>query len=116
MHGWALIHEESGPARMLCFQDPGQEVEIYKIGIVPEARGRSWGRWLLKALMAEGPGQGWRTICLEVREGNLAGRRLYRRCGFQFTGWRKSYYRDPIEKALGDTYLYPKSGGRHPEP
>ena len=62
VHGWALIHEESGPVGMLCFQDPGQEVEIYKIGIAPEARGRSWGRRLLETLMAEGPDQGWRGI------------------------------------------------------
>lgn len=116
VHGWALIHEESGPVGMLCFQDVGGEVEIYKIGIAPEARGRGWGRWLLESLLADGPGRGWRAIYLEARESNLAGRRLYERCGFQFTGSRNFYYRDPIEKALGYTYLYPQSEGLDPKP
>ena len=111
VHGWVLIHEERGPVGMLCFQHAEAEVEIYKIGIVPEARGRGWGRWLLESLMAEGRSQGWHAIYLEVRESNLAGRRLYERCGFQYTGWRKFYYCDPMEKALGYTYLYPESEG-----
>ena len=109
VHGWVLIHEASGAVGLLCFQDAGGEVEIYKIGIVPEARGRGWGRWLLEALMAGGPVQGWKAIYLEVRESNLAGRRLYESCGFQHTGFRNFYYRDPMEKALSFTYRYPES-------
>lgn len=116
VHGWVLIHGEFGPVGLLCFQDAGGEVEIYKIGVAPEVRSRGWGRWLLESLMAEGPGRGWRAIFLEVRESNLAGRRLYERCGFQHTGTRKFYYRDPIEKALGYTYRYPRSEGQHREP
>ena len=37
---------------------------------------------------------------LEVRESNIAARKLYEKAGFEPTGRRKSYYTDPLEDAL----------------
>ena len=37
---------------------------------------------------------------LEVREANLAARRLYEKCGFRVEGRRRGYYRDPAEDAI----------------
>lgn len=109
VQGWMLMHEESGPVGMLCFQLVEGQAEIYKIGVVPEVRGRGWGRWLLEALIAEGLGRAWNAIFLEVRESNLAAHRLYEGCGFQASGRRHFYYRDPMENALVFKYHYPAS-------
>lgn len=106
VEGWLLIHEETGPMGLLSFQHAAGEGEIYRIGIVAEARNRGWGRWLLEALLAEGRERGWTKIFLDVRESNQPARRLYAQCGFQLTGWRHFYYREPLEKAVGYTFFF----------
>jgi ribosomal-protein-alanine N-acetyltransferase len=39
-------------------------------------------------------------IYLEVRESNLAARKLYKKRGFKIIGIRKNYYSDPSEDAI----------------
>ncbi len=43
---------------------------------------------------------GIRKIFLEVRESNAAALVLYKNLGFEITGRRPNYYRDPTESAL----------------
>jgi ribosomal-protein-alanine N-acetyltransferase len=40
------------------------------------------------------------TVLLEVRESNVAARRLYRKLGFTEHGRRSNYYLQPAEDAL----------------
>jgi len=40
------------------------------------------------------------SVLLEVRESNLAARRLYEKLGFSEQGRRRNYYREPTEDAL----------------
>src|SRR5262249_54580843 len=45
-------------------------------------RGQGWGRRLMEGLLAEAKSRGAREACLQVRDGNLAARKLYRSLGF----------------------------------
>jgi ribosomal protein S18 acetylase RimI-like enzyme len=40
------------------------------------------------------------SVFLEVRESNHPARRFYEKAGFQQSGVRKAYYRDPPEDAI----------------
>jgi ribosomal-protein-alanine N-acetyltransferase len=44
--------------------------------------------------------RGGREILLEVRDSNVAARRLYEGAGFQENGRRPAYYRNPDEDAV----------------
>jgi len=44
--------------------------------------------------------RGTREVFLEVRESNAVALSLYRELGFEQTGRRPNYYRDPVEAAL----------------
>ena len=50
--------------------------------------------------VATASARGIHRIMLEVRESNLAARRLYEKLGFSCDGERSAYYRNPVEKAL----------------
>ena len=67
----------------------------------PTARRRrkGLGQQLLDALLAAAR-ETSSSVFLEVRESNGAARSLYEKAGFQQTGLRKSYYKDPAENAI----------------
>ena len=48
-------------------------------------------------------------ILLEVRESNLAARRLYEKHGFRESGRRPKYYSNPIEDAILYTLRFDSS-------
>jgi len=76
------------------------EAELGDLAVLPEARGRGLGRWMLDAALAEAARRGARAVFLEVRESNVAARRLYERAGFETTGVRIDYYTQPTEDAI----------------
>lgn len=76
------------------------EGEIANIAVSPNCRRLGVGR----ALMTEGlrlmEERGCDRFFLEVRESNLPAQALYGQLGFEVTGRRKRYYKDPCEDAL----------------
>ena len=54
----------------------------------------------LVVAMSEAARRGGHVAILEVRAGNAAAQSLYRRHGFDVTGRRQQYYRNPTEDAL----------------
>lgn len=76
------------------------EAELGDIAVLPEARGRGLGRWMLDAALAEAARRGARQVYLEVRESNASARRLYQRAGFSTSGVRPAYYSEPKEDAI----------------
>ena len=52
------------------------------MAVVPEARGRGVGKWLMAQLIAEAKARGERVMVLEVIEQNEPAVRLYKGCGF----------------------------------
>ncbi len=58
------------------------------------------GSLLLSEALADGRHLGMRRAFLEVRAGNEAAQRMYRKFGFEATGRRPRYYRDNDEDAI----------------
>jgi ribosomal-protein-alanine N-acetyltransferase len=69
-----------------------EEAEILSIAVAPSRRGKGLARQLLDLNLRRLAGLGARTVFLEVEEGNVPARRLYRRAGFRQVGRRESYY------------------------
>ncbi len=76
------------------------EAELGDMAVLPEARRRGLGRWLLDGALAEAARRGAKRVYLEVRESNTAARSLYERAGFETAGTRADYYSEPKEDAI----------------
>ena len=68
------------------------ELHLLNVAVHPEHRGGAIGRRLVEAILDDGRLTGARVVYLEVRAGNVAARRLYRRLGFRDLGVRRAYY------------------------
>jgi ribosomal-protein-alanine N-acetyltransferase len=68
------------------------ELHLLNVAVHPEHRGGAIGRRLVEAVLDGGRTTGARVVYLEVRAGNVAARRLYRRLGFRDLGVRRAYY------------------------
>jgi len=90
----------SGILGFLVARHLAPEWELENIVVAPAARRTGLGRQLVDALLAAARERDSESMFLEVRESNTAARRLYETAGFQPTGRRKSYYRDPPEDAI----------------
>jgi [ribosomal protein S18]-alanine N-acetyltransferase len=85
---------------MGCFWSILDEAHITLMAILPEYRGRGWGKDLLVGLMAEAVAIGMHHATLEVRASNEVAVKLYEKMGFETLGHRKKYYQNPEEDAL----------------
>ena len=68
------------------------ELHLLNVAVHPEHRSGAIGRRLVEAVLDDGRETGARVVYLEVRAGNVAARRLYRRLGFRDLGVRRAYY------------------------
>ena len=68
------------------------EAEILSIAVASARQGRGLARQLLDTNLRRLVALGARAVFLEVEEGNVSARRLYRRAGFQEVGRREAYY------------------------
>ncbi len=82
------------------FQFVLDEGYVGNIAVRPEHRRRGIGLALTEAMADEARALGLAFLTLEVRESNLAARRLYERCGYRLAGLRKNYYEKPTENAI----------------
>ena len=67
-----------------CLGVTGHELRVYVIafGVLPEYRGRGFGRWMLTHIANNLVREDWKEILIEVRTDNLKALSLYRSCGF----------------------------------
>jgi ribosomal-protein-alanine N-acetyltransferase len=92
--GCELITAE--PVGFLAYRKVAEgEYEILNLAVDPAARRQGVGRRLVEAAIALGG-----RWFLEVRESNIAARRLYDECGFRPAGRRPRYYSNPPEDAI----------------
>jgi ribosomal-protein-alanine N-acetyltransferase len=92
--------DERAVAGFIVSRLVARELHINNVAVRPEFRRRGLAVRLLEAVLRQGQRDGARIAFLEVRAGNTAAQGLYRRCGFQITGRRRRYYRQPVEDAL----------------
>lgn len=76
------------------------EGHITNVAIAPNYRGKNWGEFLMRSVMAKMAGEGMERMTLEVRKSNSPAQSLYTRLGFATAGVRKGYYADTGEDAL----------------
>jgi ribosomal-protein-alanine N-acetyltransferase len=76
------------------------ELHVNNVAVRPQFRRQGIAFRLLQAVIRQGQTDGARIAFLEVRAGNAAAQGLYRRCGFQVSGLRRRYYREPVEDAV----------------
>ena len=76
------------------------EAHITNVAVRLSSRGNGVGERLVEFLIDKASKSGARSMTLEVREGNVAARRLYEKMGFFVEGIRPGYYQDNKEDAL----------------
>jgi ribosomal-protein-alanine N-acetyltransferase len=72
------------------------EIEILNVAVDPIFRRRGAARALIQEFIGRNPG----TLYLEVRQSNVAARKLYHSLGFQAIAVRQDYYSGPVESAI----------------
>jgi ribosomal-protein-alanine N-acetyltransferase len=96
-----LVMDDEGPVLgFLIARITGEECELENIVVASSSQRCGVGSKLMQELIGVARGQGATRVFLEVRESNVAARRLYERCGFIISGHRKSYFADPGEDAV----------------
>ena len=100
VRAWVARDGADRPVAMLCIQLVADEAEVYRIGVLPQARRRGIARQLMAAATEALRGAGTRRMFLEVRMGNAAAVALYASLGFAPRGTRPGYYSAPAEDAL----------------
>ncbi|MEU4620025.1 GNAT family N-acetyltransferase [Actinoplanes sp. NPDC023801] len=100
----------------LWLDDEEDEVELARIIVAPEHRGRGHGSRLVRALLAEALKAGHANVFLRVRPGNEPAIRTYERVGFERVGaaleaeWNGpqpvayAWYRFPIGSGSADDH------------
>jgi ribosomal-protein-alanine acetyltransferase len=76
------------------------EWELENIVVAPSSRRQGLAKQLLHGLLATAHETNSRSVFLEVRQSNAPARSLYEKAGFEQTGGRKSYYKNPAEDAV----------------
>lgn len=96
-----LVLEEGGGIQgFIAGRALGKEWEIENVVVSESARRRGFGSRLLQEFLAVARSRAAEKVFLEVRESNLAARRLYEKLSFSESGRRPSYYREPPEPAI----------------
>lgn len=95
-----ILEQASALQGFLVAHGVGSEWEVENIVVAGHARRKGLGAKLLGAFLDQSRAQGGTCVFLEVRERNLAARRLYGKLGFVESGRRPRYYRDPPEDAV----------------
>jgi len=72
------------------------ELEILNVAVDPPFRRRGVARKLIQEVLTGHPG----AVFLEVRQSNVAARKLYHSLGFETIAVRKEYYSDSGEPAI----------------
>ena len=104
----ALVAEEAGSSALSGFlvaRHMPPEWELENIVVAPAVRRMGIGQQLMDALLFQVQQTNSDAIFLEVRDSNVAARRLYEKLGFRENGRRKAYYSNPTEDAV----LYSKT-------
>lgn len=94
-----FVIEEEGACvafcQMIASRDPDDDASqvghITSLHVLPQLRGRGYGRVLLDHVLAEFRRRGFAEVTLWVLEENWKARRFYERCGLQLDGRSKTY-------------------------
>ena len=95
-----ITEDETGVQGFIIGRALDEEWEIENLAIAGPARRKGLGTRLLGEFLDWARSRGALSVFLEVRESNLAARRLYEKLGFLEGSRRKRYYCEPDEDAI----------------
>jgi ribosomal-protein-alanine acetyltransferase len=95
-----VVEKNGQVCGVLQWRDLGCEVEILDLAVDPPRRRQGHAAFLLRNFLQHASRSAAKKVFLEVRESNAAAIALYRKFGFQISGRRPHYYRNPEENAL----------------
>jgi [ribosomal protein S18]-alanine N-acetyltransferase len=95
-----IVAEESKVQGFIVGKVSDDEWEIENLAIAGPERRRGLGRQLVGGFLNRARAANAKSVFLEVRESNLAARRLYEKSAFIEAGRRTRYYREPNEDAI----------------
>jgi GNAT superfamily N-acetyltransferase len=72
------------------FRRSEEECEIRRMRVHPDFQRQGLGRLILEALEERATGLGFRTVCLDTTEDQVAAQRLYEAAGYRETGRRRT--------------------------
>ncbi|MBS1985235.1 MAG: GNAT family N-acetyltransferase [Bdellovibrionales bacterium] len=81
-----------GDAAFVIYRGTLDEAWILHLAVERKSQGR--GKKLLTEFLESLPGEGYKSVGLEVSENNVPALRLYRSAGFTEIGRRAAYYRN----------------------
>ena len=97
---WLVAVEDGAVAGYVGSQTVCNETDMMNVAVTADFRRRGIGKELVLALVEELKAMDSHSLTLEVRASNAPAIGLYEKLGFQQTGLRKNYYRNPREDAL----------------
>jgi ribosomal protein S18 acetylase RimI-like enzyme len=94
---WLFVRNEGEDVGVLLLADhpKGRHWELMYIALVPEARGRGWGRQITRYAQWLARGAGVERIVVAVDAANLPAVAMYRHSGFELWDQRAVYVRVP---------------------
>ena len=95
-----VVEEDAGLQGFIAGRELGTEWEIENIAVTASGRRCGLGTQLLEEFLKLARGRRAEVVFLEVRESNVAARKLYEKWAFVESGRRKHYYREPDEDAI----------------
>ncbi len=98
-HGWVATRGDVAVGSAVVRLVAG-EGEILRLAVADAYRRQGIATRLLQVVMSAIADACPRGVYLEVRDSNVAARRLYERGGFVECGRRRGYYRSPREDAV----------------
>jgi len=87
-------------AGYICFWAVGDEIQILNLAVRKSLRRIGVARRLIEFAIQTGNSRHARFVSLEVRQSNLAARKLYESLGFRVVGERPGYYGVQKESAI----------------
>jgi ribosomal-protein-alanine acetyltransferase len=84
----------------LVGQQAADQAEVLNLAVKKDHRRRGHASALLAAALEEFRWRGAESVYLEVRQSNAAAISFYSQNGFEISGSRRGYYRDPLEDAV----------------
>jgi ribosomal-protein-alanine N-acetyltransferase len=103
-----LVVEETAVLGFVMARTLGDEWELENVVVAGEQRRRGLASRLFEELISQARRRNAASLYLEVRESNIAGRKLYERWGLAEVGRRKSYYSNPVEDAILYRLVFPQ--------
>jgi [ribosomal protein S18]-alanine N-acetyltransferase len=97
-----VLPADSGEERLIGFflaRSICENLEILKLGVLPEYQKQGIGTMLMETAYADGARRGCSRCFLEVRKSNQNAIQFYYNQNFRIAGTRLNYYSDPVEDA-----------------